>query len=473
LSAHGATTRVISLLMGDCRVTLATLPQRSVQCVITSPPYYALRDYGLPPLVWGGDAEHPQTRFKGDTIAARANTEYADVTTGFCPCGAWLGSFGLEPTPELYIEHMVEVFRQVRRVLRDDGTVWINLGDSYAGSGKGPTGHNGIQGDASCIGAPERGLLSNRRSSGVRGSAGPAQGIYKAKDLMMLPARVAMALQADGWYLRSMIPWLKRNSMPESVTDRPATAVEYVFLLSKQSRYYWDADAVRVEQSANTHARFGKDATASTRRKISDAGSGIKANGSFIAATDNMILPNGRNRRSSDWFFETWQGLLLDEQDEPLALVVNPSPYKEAHYATFPPKLVEPMIKASTSEKGCCPECGAPWARVTEVLDPNSRLGKGYHDHTDDLGRGQRGVFPAEGAPSKRTTGWRPTCAHAAEPVPQTVLDCFGGSGTVGLVADRLNRNAILCELKPDYSHQANGRIIDDAPLFSTLEMFA
>ena len=399
----------IRLLRGDARELLATLPGCSVQACLTSPPYFGLRDYGTPPLVWGGDAGHghefgPEVPGdnRGGSGTFNGRNGYGEGygrdagRGGFCVCGAWLGSHGLEPTPELYIEHEVEVFRQVRRVLRDDGVLWINLGDSYAGSGKGPTGHNGIQAEASCIGSPERGLLSNRRVSGARGSAGPATAGYKAKDLMMMPARVALALQADGWYLRSMLPWLKRNSMPESVTDRPANAVEYWFLFSKSARYFWDADAVRQPSQPMPLSAVNKSDWYPRKKD------GV-ARESFRMDT-REYNPNGRAFRNSELFFQTWQGLLLNEEDEPLALLVNPAPYKGAHYATFPPKVLEPLIKAST----------------------------------------------------------RPG---------DTVFDPFAGSGTVGLVADRLGREAILCEQKHDYTVQAFNRVTDDAPMFVQVEM--
>jgi DNA modification methylase len=532
---------VISLLMGDCRVTLSTLPERSVQTCITSPPYYGLRDYGLAPLVWGGDAEHEHEwgvwghsqRRSGGTgasglsrdgraedvrlrgaLAATLRQTHDGAPYAFCPCGAWLGSLGLEPTPKLYIEHLVEVFREVRRVLRDDGTIWLNLGDSYAGSGKGPS--NSLQGEASCIGARERGLLANRRVSGARGSAGPAHGKrntgqfangqaptswipigagYKPKDLMMLPARVAMALQADGWYLRSMIPWLKRNSMPESVNDRPATSVEYIFLLSKSRTYYWDADAVRLPHfwqrdgalESNAQARQRK---AEYERMATGDLSGLTTQDSYKAAIRGergkgrgeagnrkqtyRITDAGRNRRNSDWFLESWQGLLLDEQDEPLALVVNPAPFKESHFATFPPKLVEPMVKASTSERGCCPECGAPWVRVSEseqIAKARNVAPDKYAGGRDERGGTWTAAMPAQTRKVITTTGWRPTCKHDAQPVPCTILDPFGGSGTVGMVADRLGRNAILCELKPDYSQMGAVRVTNDAPMFVQMEL--
>jgi DNA modification methylase len=237
--------------MGDCRETLSTLPTASVQAVITSPPYYGLREYGTPPLVWGGiEHEHewaepsrafhpgqvPQTKWAHVSAVADGGRAHSGQ---LCPCGAWLGSLGLEPTPDAFVEHLVEVFRYVRRVLRADGVLWLNLGDSYAGSGKGPS--NSLQSEASQL---SRQTTKNGSLHSVTTGLVPSG--LKPKDLMMMPSRVAMALQQDGWWLRSVIPWLKRNSMPESVTDRPATAVEYIFLLSKASKYFWDADAVRV-----------------------------------------------------------------------------------------------------------------------------------------------------------------------------------------------------------------------------------
>jgi DNA modification methylase len=299
---------------------------------------------------------------------------------------------------------MVEVFRHVRRVLRDDGVLWLNLGDSYAGSGKGPSGNNGIPGQSDRQGW-EGSYRSDRKTSKT-GSAGNWQsdastvrmlGVpgYKPKDLLMIPFRVAMALQADGWWLRSVIPWLKRNSMPESVTDRPATSVEYVFLLAKSRTYYWDADAVRMANSAASLERYKPGETIPGRQKFNGSD---RANPTFLDG--QVFQANGRNLRNADFFFQTWQGLMLDEQDDPLALVVNPAPFSGSHFATFPPKLVEPMVKAST----------------------------------------------------------RPG---------DTILDPFGGAGTVGLVADRLQRNAILCELKAEYAEMGMERITGDAPMFA------
>jgi DNA modification methylase len=476
----------ITLLEGDCRETLPLLPRRSVQCCVTSPPFYGLRDYGTPPLVWSGDSVHPVHKWGGRQPApgwqskngtglstltelaggggqtrAEVHSTTADKSGGsFCACGAWLGSLGLEPTPELYIEHLVDVFREVRDVLRDDGTLWLNLGDSYAGSGKGPS--QSLQPLASTV----QRIGPQPHTIGVG-----RQGDYKPKDLMLMPFRVAMALQADGWYLRSVIPWLKRNSMPESVTDRPATSLEYVFLLAKSKTYYWDADAVRTRDGEPTRraASFRNDGPYTGNRSFDNS-----ADNSKQTHGDGPVSLNGRNRRNSDWFFESWQGLMLDEQDDPLALLVNPTAYKGSHYATFPPKLVEPMVKASTSERGQCPECGAPWVRVTTnegytESTSHNHFSTPYHDETSHQ-TNRASKLTADGFIPNRnrltaTTGWRPSCAHDAPPVPQTVLDPFAGAGTVGLVADRLGRDAVLCELSSNYGDQAGRRLVDDAPL--------
>lgn len=414
---------MIRQLVGDARVQLATLEPGSIQSCITSPPYWGLRDYGTDPLVWGGDSdcahEWGQTERRserqsknglGSSSLSKPHSatfvvlhETLGKTAGtFCPCGAWLGSLGLEPTPELFISHLVELFRGVRRVLRDDGTLWLNLGDSYAGSGKGPS--NSLnKGNPH---AHEAALTMGRNTSQYANGQAPTTrlsvpGNAKPKDLLMIPARVAIALQADGWYLRSMIPWLKRNSMPESVTDRPSSAVEYWFLLSKSRTYYFDADSIRVGN--------GREATPSEYAAVKAKGTwesggiGRYAGALKSASVPTLTHPNGRNRRNTDWFFETWQGLMLDEEGDPLALVVNPQPLKLAHFASFPTRLIEPMVKAST----------------------------------------------------------RP--GH-------TVLDCFGGSGTVGLVADRLGRDAVLIDLKPEYSEMATGRLVGDAPMFVQIE---
>ncbi len=355
----------VRILTGDCRDVLKTLPAKSVHCVATSPPYFGLRDYGVG------------------------------------------GQIGLEESPDAFVAAIVAAFTEVRRVLRDDGTCWLNLGDSYAGSGRG-------------IGDTK---TSNRRNGASRdmhdamvdaGAIGrawvkPPAGL-KQKDLIGIPWRVAFALQEAGWYLRQDIIWSKPNPMPESVTDRCTKSHEYVFLLSKGARYFYDADAIAEPIAAASVARLAQDVesqrgsdrvpgkTNGAMKAVGKGnaktfrGSGVYTGGqsfdnssvSSVAARDshgNAPNETGLRNARSVWNIAT-------------------QPFSEAHFATFPPELAERCIKAG------CPPGG-------------------------------------------------------------TVLDPFGGAGTVGLVADRLQRNAILIELNPEYVAMAERRVRGDAPMFA------
>ena len=244
------------LFLGNCLEVLPTLPPSSVQCCITSPPYWGLRDYGT--ATWeGGDqncdhvADQSKTKkFGNDAFNENRPSREETKTSGYyfdkeCEkCGATRidAQFGLEQTPEEYVDNLVKVFREVRRVLRDDGTLWLNLGDSYNGSGKGANG-DGSAGKAGNINS---------------GSKGTQQGTFtksdviglKPKDLVGIPWRVAFALQADGWYLRQDIIWHKPNPMPESVTDRCTKSHEYIFLMAKSVKYYFDNDAIKENSTS-------------------------------------------------------------------------------------------------------------------------------------------------------------------------------------------------------------------------------
>ena len=358
-----------TILNGDVIDCLRSLPDACVQCVVTSPPYWGLRDYGVE------------------------------------------GQIGLEPTPEEYVEKMVEVFREVWRVLRDDGTLWLNLGDCFTSGGRTSNG-------------TREGYMqqTNQGASGEcdapRLSMPPS---LKPKDLVGIPWRVAFALQADGWYLRSDIIWSKPNPLPESVTDRPTKSHEYIFLLAKRARYFYDADAVReamIKGDCNSGAKnyraidgmeFRDDSTQSRR--------------------DN---PAGRNRRT------VWE--------------IATQPMPEAHFATFPEALVKPCIMAGTSERGACPECGAPWRR--SLLSQSSGSG----DHRAAPGQNKPFTIP-RGEYLRSTIGWEPTCTCGGDPVPCVVLDPFGGSGTVAKVARDLGRSSILIEINPEYVQIAKKRL--------------
>ena len=298
------------VIVGDCIEGMLSLPDQSVHTCVTSPPYFGLRDYGMD------------------------------------------GQIGLEATPDAFVARLVDVFREVKRVLRDDGTLWLNLGDSYAGY---HGNKNALMPTSATNG------WTNGTNENSRGDKRPQDIGLKQKDLLGIPWRVAFALQADGWYLRQDIIWHKPNPMPESVTDRCTKAHEYLFMLSKSPRYYFDADAIREPHDRlwdplkNGGSLCGTDG----RDKAVIGGHGR------AKRAPSAPNPLGRNRRS------VW--------------TVATKPYAGAHFATFPPDLIEPCILA-----GC--------------------------------------------------------------PVGGTVLDPFGGSGTTAGVALRNGRNAILCELNPEYA---------------------
>jgi DNA modification methylase len=448
------------IMQGDVRAMLSGIPEKSVHCVVTSPPYWGLRDYGLPPSVWGGEpeCEHEWEKFirpgqsggkksKKVQIKGQENFQIVpDKEQSICrKCGAWFGCLGLEPTPELYVKHMVEIFRGVWRVLRDDGTLWLNLGDSYASGGMSNPSSNSTLVGGKDLGAADY-SITRKVPNGL-----------KPKDLVGIPWRVAFALQADGWYLRSAMPWLKGSAMPESVTDRPTSAVEYFFLLTKNRKYFYDVDSVRKLASDASLKRINQKSFDKQKGGEKDYKHGINVNRSSRNTLENFAKNPGRNRRNSDWFMDSIRDilegksgtLLHDENDIPIAIFCNPQPYKEAHFATFSPRLITPMILAGTSPRAC-EICGSPWERVVE-REPMEikRSGRG-------VALGKYGKTAASGTMTKPatsvTTGWRPTCTCENEGKGRCiVLDPFAGSGTTLWVAEQHGRNSIGIELNPDY----------------------
>jgi len=344
-------------------------------------------------------------------------------------CGAWRGELGSEPTSQLYIAHLVEVFREVARVMRPDATLWLNCGDSYSGSGKGPTGHNGIQH------AEERQGFTDQRSVGP-----------PAKSLCLIPERLAIALQDDGWYIRSRICWAKTSPMPESVTDRPTSAWEHIFLLTKRPTYYYDAHAVRQPYNENSLGRYqyALQGTAPTCRQ--PGGDVERREREKGVRPPNPLGANLRN---------FW--------------LLPPEPFPAAHFATFPPEIPRRAILAGTSAHGACPTCGAGWVRRTERTGTGRVYARGACPaDSRALGQPQR-TGAGSGALSvvSRTTDWQPTCT-CADPrplVPPIVLDPFSGAGTTVLVANRLGRRAIGLELNANYAAMSRARIESDAPL--------
>ncbi len=259
---------------GDVIEQLRLMEPESVHCVVTSPPYWGLRDYGLPGHVWGGepDCDHEWGRsVKGRTQSGSLSGSTLEGTpagderrpswvSAFCTrCSAWFGTLGLEPTVDLYVKHIIEVFREVWRVLRKDGQLWLNLGDAYWGSWGNYGGQGGPNGQRSKV--TERFDRPAYADNGRRPPQSYSDSVLKPKDLIGLPWRVAFALQADGWWLRSDIVWHKLNPMPESVTDRPTRAHEYVFLLTKSAKYFYDADAIREPLNDDSVARYDRNSS--------------------------------------------------------------------------------------------------------------------------------------------------------------------------------------------------------------------
>jgi DNA modification methylase len=310
------------VITGDSLQVLKTLPDESIQCCVTSPPYWGLRDYGT--AKWEGGSEECEHKPDIKPRAERPNITNAGIgkgdylghspiykdTCGKCGAIRIDNQLGLESTPEEYVKKMVEIFREVRRVLRKDGTLWLNLGDSYCGGGRN-------QGNS--IDNTNHVQLSNISSMHAGKSKIP-NGL-KPKDLVGIPWRVAFALQADGWYLRQDIIWYKPNPMPESVTDRCTKAHEYIFLMTKSGKYYYDNESVKEASAESSFKRWAQDIDS---QKGSDRVP-FKSNGNMKAVAVNC---EKRNRRS------VW--------------TVTTKCYKDAHFATFPPDLIEPCILAGS-----------------------------------------------------------------------------------------------------------------------------
>lgn len=422
-----------------CRYTghvidkLRDLPDSGVQMIATSPPYFGLRDYGLAPVVWEPVAYAPMPGLPALSVPSHADNDafptcehdwddwldHRDVrenllygktrTTDrfygkhqkhahgqFCrKCGAWRGCLGMEGDPNLYIGHLVQVFREARRVLSDDGVLWLNLGDSYARNGG-----TDVKPSSTAVTGNTRATLDH----GSRKQRAPTG--LKAKDLIGIPWRAALALQADGWYLRSDVVWAKGaslagtwhgNPMPESVTDRPTRAHEMVFLLSKRDRYFFDHFAI---QEPAVQSAAGKAALFKREQVIPGQITGSHRPGRPDVAYNQPM----RNMR------DVW--------------AVTTKPYPGAHFAVWPEGLVRPMVLAGTSAHGHCPVCGKRWVRA----------------------KGGGNVFA-------------PACACRTDPVPDLVLDPFGGSGTTAAVAMQLGRRSVLIDANPDYAPLQDARI--------------
>lgn len=456
-----------SVFVGDCIERMKQRPDGSVQMCVTSPPYYGLRDYGVD------------------------------------------GQIGLEETPEQFIAKLVEVFREVRRLLADDGTCWVNIGDSYSRNpskgGSGPGGKNGAYSGSYTAAQAARVDSSDYLVDGRGRAKTSTDNGIKHKDLIGIPWMLAFALRADGWYLRQEIIWHKPNPMPESVTDRCTKAHESLFLLSKSPQYFFDHNAIKepaVGAQSSTGVGWNRTAAADpgdqrgmergrTRRDSFKRDDSKRSN--IMPGQVSATHRADRNESAHD----------ITKRNRRSVWTIATKPYKGAHFAVFPPALVEPCILAGTSARGHCPKCSARWERTTGPAIPTGAAGSG------NLARRQRPQGPDSQkwnhqagsvpyVPSVRsTTGWAPICDcyddqyKIAYPAPRNsrkrdqraawsdrwirvrrmpglqdwpvvadvVLDCFNGSGTTGEVALENGRIYEGFELNGDYMELTRTRL--------------
>ena len=403
----------VETLVGDNLVTLARAAEDpsnhgTVQCVVTSPPYHGLRSYGVPPSVWPEVTFVPAVGLAPITIPAMV-----------CP-------LGLEADLWAFVGHIVHVFRLLRPLLRADGVMWVDFGDSYA------TGTNAPR-EPSRVPADPGGMAPagwTNRSQGVRCSpVGLA-----AKQLAMQPYRVALALQGDGWWVRDDVVIHTTNPLPESITDRPVRAHRFLYLVTKSPTYFYDGTDIR--EPCATPA--GEGARNRARRT---GGRGREDHrGSSVA-----WVSGGQGRAARD----VWS--------------MPSQPFKGAHFATFAEPLARRAILAGTSARGCCPTCHAPWERVTEEAyeNPGNRTTNGPRSLDN---RAITAGFTRRLVKTVRTVGWKPGCACPAhDPVPCLVLDPYGGSGTTGEAAENTGRRALLCELNTGYLGLQHRRLAEAA----------
>jgi len=530
------------ILCGDCAEILQGFPENSIDLAVTSPPYWGLRNYGEETVkVWGGDstcnhdfskpAPPPRQRSKKDIVNQNSKQSYKDnpsaydsTESSFCSkCGAWLGSLGLEPHPQLFIDHLVEICREIKRVLKPSGTFWLNLGDSYcSGHGNINENFNKRIGNASGI----------RKQEHKRPSITPPKSSWlQPKQKLMIPSRVAIALQHDGWILRNDIIWYKPNHMPSSVRDRLTNAYEHIFLFAKARRYYFDLDAIRVPHSASTLQRI-------TQPNVMNQPGGDKQRelrgegGGNASRSADMVKSLARNYE--EWYFEqrekkSWHDHEHDEtmgfgqqkrgfkvKNIPHPRGKNPGdiweieaekltkhdiavgrignfsytdplhtkeyhpkgknpgdlwriptqPFPGAHFAVFPRALVEPIVKAGCP-RWICSRCGKPRTRITMREGQPPEIGKSN--------RGEAIDFTGSGTHRKTgqvyqnwlnkhpkiTLGWS-DCGCGEGWVGGVVLDPFAGSGTALRVARKLGRRFIGIEINQEYAEMCERRLRAD-----------
>lgn len=428
------TSTSVTLFTGNVESVLSRLPGGFVHACVTSPPYFGLRNY-LP-------KDHPDKHLE----------------------------IGREDTPKTYVSAIVSAMREVRRVLRDDGTCWIVIADSYAGTG----GHTSIG---------KTSQRSNRSNVDIQNAEKgyKPDGFVKEKDLIGIPWMLAFALRDDGWYLRQDTIWAKPNPMPESMKDRCTKSHEYVFMLTKSPRYFFDHHAIKEDSITNDPRRpytSGGAKEIDGRPKEQWQGGKPRTSGNVTHKYTQAY-----EDEYGDETHRTKAGLLKiadvpwSQRNQLSVWTMSSEPVRNLHYATFPTRLVSRCLEAATSAHGCCIGCGAPYRRMIDKGEPDMAhraqsgadstgvyTGQSTKDHTaagvQDASATKARIL--EGMVVKRTSGWEPTCTCPPCGVsPPVVLDPFSGAGTTALVATRLGCDAIGIDLNSDYHKMAVDRLTD------------
>ena len=432
------------IICGHVIPALETLPDKHVDMLMTSVPYWGLRDYGADTAtIWGGDkdcehdfspseTQHDNLRYRG-AISIVGNEKNEEIHKGkenssgaFCSlCGAWHGQLGLEPTPELYIEHLRMVFAEVKRVLKKTGTCWVNIGDSYAGSSKG-------------IGSSPDPKWRKARNDDMKHKTDWDGINLPAKCMCLIPERFAFMMIDLGYILRNKIIWHKPNSMPSSVKDRFNTTYEMLYFFSKSKKYWFDLDAVREEHKPESLIRVKGNWNGHREPMSSYQGMDIK----------RMCSPSGKNPG------DFWS--------------INTQPFPEAHFAVFPEKLCEKPILAGCPAE-VCTHCGKARVRITKTIEdinnvPKEGWKKSYRGKTELNGSPQERsvseLYKESLSKQRETIGWTDCpCSDENKYEPGITIDPFGGSGTVGIVAEKLGRSSILIDIKKDYCEMAFKRL--------------
>jgi len=414
---------MIKILQGNCIDKIKELDDNSIDCVVSSPPYFGLRDYGVD------------------------------------------GQFGLEKTYHDYLANTVKVFETFKTKLKDTATIWWNVGDSYHNYR--PT--NNKQGMYKKPDYPKQSIAGNRQDLPKHSlKRNQRYQEIKEKDLMMIPNRVAIALQDAGWYIRSEIIWHKPNPMPESVRDRPTSCHEKIWLITKNKKYYYDAESIKEPITDTTAKRLLQKNIENQKGSLRGNG-GMKSNGNMKAVGRKKF---DKNMGGSGTSFVDHSGykkadgtyMINETRNKRNVWTITTKPFKDAHFATFPKDLIEPCIKAGCPEKVCV-KCGKP--QVKQFYRDKSTLPVKRNKRDGDGDRAVGGVYQKWLEENPPQIKIKPSCDCNADFKPGVVLDPFGGSGTTGIVASLNNRNAILIELNQNYIDIANKRIDKEVGLFN------